>query len=259
MEHIEVTTEEGGVSVIRLARPPVNALSTALLSEIREAVSAIRADPSVKAVVVWGGDSVFAAGADVDEFLPPSPDKAREIAGGFRRALDELAGLPRPTIAAITGYALGGGLELALACDFRVAGDNARLGFPEIQLGIIPGGGGTQRAARLVGPARAKQLVFSGRHVRAAEAAEMGLVDRVVGPDEVYGAALDWAGKLAAGAVVAIGLAKRAIDGGAGVALEAGLDLEEECFAESFATQDARRGIESFLEHGPGKAVFEGD
>lgn len=257
MEHIELHSEDGGIEVIRLARPPVNALCTALLAEVGEALAAMQA--SVKAVVVWGGESVFAAGADVEEFVPVSSDGARTITAAFRAALDAVAAFPRPTVAAVTGYALGGGLELALACDFRVAGDNARLGFPEIQLGIIPGGGGTQRAARLVGPARAKDLVFSGRHIRAAEAAEIGLVDRVVAPDEVYRSAVTWAGKLAGGAVTAMGLAKDAIDTGLGLPLAQGLDLEAERFAAVFDTTDARRGIESFLEYGPGKAEFEGN
>lgn len=257
MEHIELHSEDGGIQVVRLARPPVNALCAALLGEVRDALAAM--PDTVKAVVVWGGDSVFAAGADVEEFVPVSPEGARSVTAAFRDALDTLAAFPRPTVAAVTGYALGGGLELALACDFRVAGDNARLGFPEIQLGIIPGGGGTQRAARLIGPARTKDLVYSGRHIRAAEAAEIGLVDRVVSPDEVYESALAWAGKLATGAVAAMGLAKDAIDTGLGLPLAAGLDLEAERFAATFATRDARHGIDSFLENGPGKAEFQGN
>ncbi len=161
-------------------------------------------------------------------------------------------------IAAIRGYALGGGLELACACDLRVAGENARLGQPEILLGIIPGAGGTQRLTRLVGPARAKELVWSGRQVRAAEALEMGLVDRVVPTGDEEHAALHWAEELAKGAVVAMGLAKRVIDAGLGGALADGLDLEAEAFAEVFGTEDAATGVQSFLADGPGKAKFTG-
>lgn len=263
MKHIECTREDGGVAVIRLARPPVNALCKAMLAEVGEAVDSLRADgragPNVKSLIIWGGDSVFAAGADVDEMLPPSAERAHSVVQSFRAALDVVAAFDRPTFAAVCGYALGGGLEMALACDFRVIGDNARVGFPEIQLGIIPGGGGTQRAARLIGPARVKDLVFSGRFVRASEALDMGLVDRVVPHDDVYATALEWAQRLGNGAAMAMGAAKRAIDGGLGLSLAEGLDFEERCFVEAFETQDARRGIESFLEHGPGKAVFEGN
>ena len=180
------------------------------------------------------------------------------MAGGFRAGLDALAGFPRPTIAAVTGYALGGGLELALCCDFRVAGDNARLGLPEIQLGIIPGGGGTQRLPRLVGSGRAKDLVFSGRHIRAQEALDIGLVDKVVEPDDVLPAALEWARKLAGGAVAAMGEAKAAIDGGRDRSLAEGLDLEAVHFGRAFDTEDAGTGVASFLDHGPGKAKFAG-
>lgn len=248
-----------GVVVIRLNRPPMNALNSALLGELAELAGELHDDASCKAVVVYGGDSVFAAGADVKEFTPPSSQLARDVARGFHTALNRLEALPRPTIAAIQGYALGGGLELALGCDFRIAGDNARLGFPEIQLGILPGGGGTQRASRLIGAARTKDLVFSGRHIRAQEALEIGLVDEVVSPTDVFDVALARARTYASGAVVAMGLAKRAIDEGLTLGMQQALELEMNSFAESFATGDAARGIDSFLEHGPGRAHFEGN
>ncbi|MGZ4797854.1 MAG: enoyl-CoA hydratase/isomerase family protein, partial [Acidimicrobiia bacterium] len=176
----------------------------------------------------------------------------------FRRAFDGIAAIPRPVIAGIRGFALGGGMELALACDLRVAADTARLGQPEILLGIIPGAGGTQRLPRLVGPARAKELIWSGRQVKAAEALAIGLVDRVVPADEVEATALAWATELAGGAVAAMGLAKRAIDEGLDGSLARGLDLEAHAFVEVFGTEDARTGVASFLEHGPGKATFAG-
>jgi enoyl-CoA hydratase len=252
-----VSTERhhDGVAVVRLDNPKVNALSTELLRQLEAAAIALTADPP-GAVVVTGGDRLFAAGADIGEF--GGPDEARQVGGAFMQALDAVAAIPRCVIAAISGFALGGGCELALACDLRIASEKARLGQPEILLGIIPGGGGTQRLARLVGPARAKELILTGRQVRADEALAMGLVDEVVPHDELHDRACGLAAELARGAVVAHGLAKRAIDRGLQGSLAAGLDLEQELFAEVFATEDARIGVASFLEHGPGKATFTG-
>jgi enoyl-CoA hydratase/carnithine racemase len=186
------------------------------------------------------------------------PGAAPRVTAAFRAAFDALGSIPRPVIAAIEGFALGGGFELALACDLRVAGDGARLGFPEIQLGIFPGAGGTQRLARLVGPARAKDLIWSGRHVKSEEALALGLVDRVVTPGGAADAALEWATSLGAGAVVAMGIAKRVIDDGFDLPLADALDLEAAGFAEVFETEDATTGINSFLADGPGKAKFSG-
>ncbi len=245
-----------GVRLVRLNRPPLNPLSAALLAEIARVAGELGADPAVRAVVVAGSDRALAAGADIEEL--GRSDDARGIAAGFRAAFDTLAAVPRPVIAAIRGFALGGGLELALACDLRVAADAARLGQPEILLGIIPGAGGTQRLARLIGPARAKELVWSGRQVRADEAHAIGLVDRVVPAEEVESNALEWATSFATGAVVAMGLAKRAIDAGLDGSLADGLDAEVAAFVEVFETEDAATGIRSFLEHGPGKARFRG-
>jgi len=247
---------DDGVAVLRLNRPPLNPLSRALLAQLTALATDVAGDPTVKAVVLVGSDRALAAGADIDEF--GGPDEARIVAAGFRAAGDALGAIPRPVIAAIAGYALGGGLEIALACDLRIVADNARLGQPEIQLGIIPGGGGTQRLARLVGPARAKELIWTGRHVRAEEALAIGLADRVVPAAELEFAALEWAASFASGAVVAMGQAKRAIDEGLELPLGAGLDLEAECFADTFVTEDAATGIASFTEHGPGKATFRG-
>ena len=245
-----------GVACVRLNNGTMNPLSSALLGRLGDVAEELAADGSVKAVVIAGGEKAFAAGADISEFS--DQETARKIERAFRRAFDAVAAIPRPVIAAIRGYALGGGLELACACDFRVAGDTARVGQPEILLGIIPGAGGTQRLARLIGPARAKELVWSGRQVRADEALAIGLVDRVVAPGEVEHTARHWAGELAKGAVVAMGLAKRAIDRGLDGSLAAGLDLECEAFVEVFGTEDARTGVQSFLENGAGKAKFAG-
>jgi len=254
-EFVHVERRDDGVAVVRLDRPKVNALSTALLTELGEAADGLAADPP-GAVVMTGGERVFAAGADIEEF--EGADEARRIGATFRDALGAVAALPRFTIAAINGVALGGGLELALACDWRVCAESARLGQPEILLGIIPGGGGTQRLARLVGPTRAKELILTGRQVRAEEALRIGLVDEVVPAAEVLGRALAKAAELAAGAVVAQGLAKAAVDEGIETTLAWGLDRELELFERVFTTEDARTGVHSFLESGPGKARFAG-
>ena len=252
---VATTRRDDGVAVMRIENGKVNALSTEVLRQVEGAAQALTDDPP-GAVVVTGGDRIFAAGADISEF--DGPDEARTVGAAFTRALGAVADIPRVVIAAISGVALGGGCELALACDLRMASDRARLGQPEIALGIIPGGGGTQRLARLVGSARAKDMILSGRTVEAEEALRIGLVDRVVPAEEAQGAAIAWAAELAAGAVVAQGLAKRAVDRGLDVGLAAGVDLEQELFAQVFATDDARIGVGSFREHGPGKATFTG-
>jgi enoyl-CoA hydratase len=255
MSFVSVDRRDDGVALVRLDRPKMNALSGALLDELAAVAKDLSGDPP-GAVVVWGGERIFAAGAEISEF--GGPDEARLIGGKFREALDTLAALPRATIAAVNGYALGGGCEIALACDFRVAAEDAKLGQPEVLLGIIPGGGGTQRLTRLVGPARAKDIAMSGRQVAADEAHRIGLVDRIVPKDRVLDEALEWAGSLARGAVLAQALAKRAIDEGLDGTLAVGIALEQELFAEVFATDDAAMGVKSFLEHGPGKATFTG-
>ncbi len=243
-----------GVALIRLDRPKANALSGAVLAQVGEAAEAVRDDPP-GAVVLWGGRRIFAAGADIAEL---QGEGASTVAANFAAALGALAALPRATIAAVNGYALGGGLELALACDLRICAEDAGFGLPEILLGVIPGGGGTQRLARLVGSSRAKELILTGRQVRADEALSIGLVNRVVAPDDVLDAALAWAAELAAGPFAAQALAKSSVDRGLEGTLEDGLALEREAFALVLETEDAARGIASFLEHGPGKATFVG-
>jgi enoyl-CoA hydratase/carnithine racemase len=252
---VTVDRRDDGVAVVRLDRPKMNAMSRELLTQLAAAARELTAEPP-GAVVVWGGERIFAAGAEISEF--GGPEEAREIGGLFREALDAVAAIPRATIAAVTRYALGGGCELALACDFRVVADDAKLGQPEILLGIIPGGGGTQRLARLVGPARAKDIILSGRQVPADEAKQIGLADRVVPGADVFDAAISWAAELAGGALAAQALAKRAVDEGLDGSLADGLGLEQDLFVEVFATEDAKTGVASFLEHGPGKATFAG-
>jgi len=246
-----------GVAVIRLSRPPMNAINTALQEELRAAAAQVSDDVAVRAVVIWGGEKVFAAGADVKEFVTMSHADMVRDAERLSSSLSSLARVPKPVIAAVTGFALGGGCELALTADFRVSADDARWGQPEILLGIIPGAGGTQRLPRLIGPAKAKDLIFTGRFVGADEALEIGLVDVVVPASEVFATALKLAAKYAKGPAFALRAAKAAIDGGLDGTLESGMRLEASLFSALFATEDRAIGMKSFLEAGPGKAVFE--
>ena len=247
-----------GIGTIRLNRPPMNALNRQMQTELLAAALEASALEEVKAVIVHGGEKVFAAGADVKELLQFSGAEMAEIEADLQRALGAISEIPKPTVAAISGYALGGGLEVALGADRRIVGDNAKLGFPEILLGIIPGGGGTQRLARLIGPAKAKDVVFTGRFVEVDEALAIGLVDEVVAPDEVYNAAWRWAAQFTGGASKALAAAKASIDEGIGLDLAEGLKVEQREFAELFNTEDQRIGMESFIANGPGKAQFTG-
>jgi len=244
-----------GVALITLANGKVNALSTELLAEIRAAATELTNDPP-GAVVITGGDRLFAAGADISQF--GGSDEAATIGAAFHDALDAVAAIPRFVIAAVSGYALGGGCELALACDYRIASEKAVFGQPEILLGIIPGGGGTQRLPRLVGASRAKEMCLTGRQVRADEALRIGLADEIAPPETLMERALGLAAEVAAGALTAQAICKRAIDDGLDGSLADGLGLERAAFVEVFHTDDARTGVASFLEHGPGKATFTG-
>ena len=252
---VHLERNDDNVAIIRLDNPKVNALSSAVLDGVRLAALELAADPP-GAVVLTGGERIFAAGADITEFA--GPEQARTIGALFVETTQALESIPRVVIAAVAGFALGGGCELTLACDLRVAADNATFGQPEILLGIIPGGGGTQRLARLVGVSRAKEIILSGRQVKADEALRIGLADAIVPAGELHERVLAMAADYARGAVVAQGLAKRAINGGLDGSLADGLALEQRLFTEVFATEDARIGVESFKQHGPGKATFVG-
>jgi enoyl-CoA hydratase/carnithine racemase len=262
---LEVEERDDGITVITLSNGKVNALCVELLDQLHDVAEQL-ARHAPRAVVLTGGPKVFAAGADITEFaergggepfaLSP-PDRVGDIGAAFLRSLNAVAALPCPTIAAVSGVALGGGCELALACDFRVVGRNSRFGQPEILLGIIPGGGGTQRLARLVGASRAKDLVFTGRMVDADEALSIGLVDELAEPDGVLDAALAKAAVFAKGPRHALALAKAAIDEGLETSLDEGLRIEQRRFVQSFTTPDAAVGVRSFLAEGPGKAVFD--
>jgi enoyl-CoA hydratase/carnithine racemase len=252
--NLEVTDNIG---TIRLSRPPVNALNDQVTEELADAARAAAAD-EVRAVIIYGGEKVFAGGADITVMAEAGYAEMAARGTRLQASVNLLAALGKPVVAAITGYALGGGMEVALAADFRIAGERARLGQPEILLGIIPGAGGTQRLPRLIGPAKAKDLVFSGRMVNADEALRIGLVDQVVPDSDVYSAAVDMVKRYAAGPALALRAAKQAIDAGLGVDLATGLELERVQFAALFGTEDQRAGMRSFLENGPGKATFTG-
>lgn len=252
-----VTLEvDEGVGTIRLDRPPMNALDIAAQDELKAAAEEAARRPEVRAVVVWGGEKVFAAGADIKEMQAMSYEDMVDRSRGLQDAFTAVARLPKPVVAAVNGYALGGGCELALCADIRIAAENAKLGQPEILLGLIPGAGGTQRLARLVGPSRAKDLIFTGRMVAAPEALAIGLVDQVAPAEEVYGRARAWAGRLARGPAYALRAAKEAVDAGLETDLDTGLALERTLFAGLFATADRETGMRSFVDEGPGKAKF---
>jgi enoyl-CoA hydratase/carnithine racemase len=247
-----------GVGTIRLDRPKMNALNAQVQEEIRASAHEAAEREDVKAVVVYGGEKVFAAGADVKEMALMGYTDMVQRSGKLQSAFSAVARIPKPVVAAVTGYALGGGCELALCADVRFAAEDAVLGQPEVLLGIIPGAGGTQRLTRLVGPSRAKDLIFSGRFVKADEALAIGLVDRVVPADQVYDEALTWARQFSSAATYAVRAAKEAIDRGLEVDLETGLEIERQQFAALFATEDRGIGMSSFVENGPGKAQFVG-
>jgi enoyl-CoA hydratase len=251
-EFVRLETTDG-IGTIRLERPPMNALNTQVQEELRAAAQQATDDPAVRAVVVWGGPKVFAAGADIKEFTTTTYPQMAARAAALSGAFDSIARIPKPVVAAITGYALGGGCELALACDWRVVAEDAKLGQPEIRLGLIPGAGGTQRLARLVGPARAKELIFSGRMVDAAEALRIGLADRVVPAADVYAEAVASVRPYTEGPALALRAAKLAVDGGLGMDLASGLAWESQLFAALFATDDMVEGTAAFVAKRPPK------
>ncbi len=249
---------DGGVATIRLDRPPMNALNVQVQEELRAAAAEVGGRSDVAAVVLYGGEKVFAAGADVKEMATMAYTEMVDRSAALQSAFTAVARIPKPVVAAVTGFALGGGCELALCADFRVCAEDARLGQPEILLGVIPGAGGTQRLPRLVGPTKAKDIIFSGRFVGAEEALRIGLVDRVVAPADVYTEAHAMAARFVGGPAYALRAAKEAVDRGLDSDLDTGLEIERLQFTGLFATEDRRTGMTSFVEEGPGKASFEG-
>ncbi|MEX1124511.1 MAG: enoyl-CoA hydratase-related protein [Acidimicrobiia bacterium] len=254
MEHVQMTID-GAVALVRLDRPPVNALSEQVATELKQVFEAC-IDPEIRAVVVTGQPH-FAAGADIKGFKAAFEAGAQErTAWTLQEAIGALENLEKPTIAAVHGYALGGGLELAMGADFRYLADDARVGQPEILLGIIPGAGGTQRLPRLVGYQRAKELVFSGRQVGAEEALDIGLADKVAVAEEILELALADAAEWATKATVAIAAAKKALNRGFGLPVDEGLLVERDAFQGAFGSEDAQEGVTAFIEKRP--AQFKG-
>ncbi len=252
---LEVTD---GVATLRLDRPPMNALNGSVQEEIRAAAHEAGEREDVRAVVLYGGEKVFAAGADIKEMADMDYTDMARRSGPLQSSFTAVARIPKPVVAAVTGYALGGGCELALCADVRVAADDAKFGQPEVLLGIIPGAGGTQRLSRLVGPAKAKDLIFTGRFVNAEEALAMGLVDWVVPSAQVLDTAMGWARQFTHAAAYALRAAKQAVDRGLESDLDTGLEVERQAFVGLFATRDRTIGMQSFIDNGPGKATFEG-
>lgn len=257
MEFVSIDVTDG-VATVRLDRPKMNAISAQVQVDLREAAQEVTERDDVRSVVLWGGERVFAAGNDVKEMADLSYAEMVELSYSVSSATTAIARIPKPVVAAVNGYALGGGCELTLAADLRFAAQDAVFGQPEVLLGIIPGAGGTQRLARLVGPSRAKDMILTGRFVKAEEALSIGLVDKVLPPEEVYDAAVAWARQFTGAAPLALRAAKECIDRGSEVDLDTGLEIERQQFAAIFATEDRALGMSSFVEHGPGKATFVG-
>lgn len=249
----------GGVRVVRLDHPPLNTFDTEMRDELAATAGGLATDEDVRAVVLYGGERAFAAGADIARLAEMGYQEVHGWNRAMQRTLTQFAELPMPVVAAVTGYALGGGLELALCADYRIAAEEAKLGLPEVLLGIMPGSGGTQRLSRLIGPSRAKELMMTGRHVRAPEALALGLVDQVVPAADVYAKALAYATQLASGPRFALRAVKEAVDHGVDASLATGLALERTAIAGLFATADKDAGMSSFLADGPGHAQFGAD
>jgi len=247
-ELVRLDVDDAGVGTIRLDRPPMNAIDEQVVREIRQAAEESSARDDVRAVVLYGGEKLFAAGADVKMMAGMSPSQVKPMITAMQDAFSVVEEIPKVTIAAITGYCLGGGCELAMCADFRFAAEDAKLGQPEIKLGIMPGAGGTQRLPRLVGPSRAKDLIYSGRMLSAEEAARIGLVDQVHPASDVYAKAVEAAARYAGGPTVALRAAKVAINWGARGDVRTGLVIERETFADLFSSEDQREGMRAFAD-----------
>ena len=238
-----------GIATITLNRPDVlNALNDQVFNELALAVEELNRDNLVRVVIITGGDKVFAAGADIGQRATASAVDIATVDKPSHRAYQLIENIPKPVIAAVAGYALGGGCELALVADVRIAAENAMFGTPEIKLGIIPGAGGTQRLPRLIGAGRAKELIYSGEFIDAAEALRIGLVNKVVPSDQLMPEALKFAKRLTKLGAIALRMAKTAINEGLQMDLEAGLQYERQCYSLLYATQDQKEGMKAFKE-----------
>ena len=248
-ENISLSVEEG-IAILKVNRPKVlNALNRATLLEIQRALKELEKDPGVRVLIITGeGEKAFVAGADISEMAPMNPKEALEFSKLGHKTLSLLEDFPCPVIAAVNGYALGGGLELVLACDIILASENARLGLPEVTLGICPGFGGTQRLPRLIGKARAKELIFTGEMIDAKKAYEYGIVNKVVPQDKLLDEAKEIARKIAKNGPLAVRTAKRLVEMGLETSLRNGEAMEMEAWANLFATEDQKEGMKAFLE-----------
>jgi enoyl-CoA hydratase len=240
---------ENRIACVSLNRPPFNPLNRQLFSELSQLMDDLEQNREIRAVILTGkGERAFAAGADIHDMMKLDGLEVLEMCQTSRIAFNKIERLSKPVIAAVNGLALGGGCELALVCDFRICSENAKWALPEINLGIIPGGGGTQRLQRLIGQARAKELLFFGEMIDAKKAYEIGLVHQVVPAEALMDTAREWAEKLAEKPVVAMRMMKMAVYAGGQTDLDSGLDLETACFGNAFASEDRREGFQAFVE-----------
>lgn len=247
-ETLELTIN-GRVAVLSLNRPPMNPLNKKLFSELYEVLEELEDNDGIGAIIITGkGERAFAAGADISEMKDLDAAGMARMNRISRKAFEKLEGIGKPVIAAINGLALGGGCELALCCDFRICSENAKIALPEINLAIIPGGGGTQRLQRLIGQARAKELLYFGDMIKAQEAHAYGLVSKVVPLEALMDTALEWAAKLAEKPAVALKMMKTALHAGADTDLNNALTIETACFGITFETEDRKEGMASFFE-----------
>lgn len=256
---VQVSTQEDGIVVITLNRPnAANALSTKMLEELKNVIDTCKFDPSVRCLILTGaGEKVFCAGADLKERVGMEPQMVRKTVSLIRECINNLESLPQPVIAAVNGAAFGGGTELALACDIRVASEHAKFGLTETSLGIIPGAGGTQRLPRLVGKGRAKELIFTARRIEAQEAKEIGLVEYVVRPESLFQKAIEIASQIVRNAPIAVRQAKFAIEKGMDVDLSTGLAIEQNAYEITIPTKDRLEGLQAFKEKRP--PVYKGE
>lgn len=249
---VQVEIQEHGVAVVTIQRPEaLNALNREVLAALDAAFAALAQKAEVRAVILTGAGKAFVAGADIREMADFGPDQAKEYALYGQQVFNRIAVFKRPVIAAVNGFALGGGCELALACDLRIASEKAKFGQPEVNLGVTPGFGGTQRLARAIGAAQAKLLLFTGEIVPAQRALELGLVQEVVPPEALLGRCVDLANTMAAKAALAVALCKQAVDEGLDMQLSGGLVRESALFARTFASADQKEGMAAFLEKRP--------
>lgn len=244
-----IVDKEGRVGIVKMNRPDaLNALNSETLRELKEVFAHLKEDDDVKVIIITGEGKAFVAGADIAEMKDMSPDQANDFSKSGQGVFDNIAKTEKPVIAAVNGFALGGGCELAMACDIRIASDKAKLGQPEVNLGIIPGFAGTQRLSRLVGAAKAKELIFTGDMVDAQTAHSIGLVNQVVPAEKLMDVCMEMAKKIASKGPTAVKLAKKVIDEGIQVNLDDGTTLESDRFAECFAGGEAKEGMSAFLE-----------